>query len=146
VLVVALSSPLLVGVYADDELIKTYETSSPASESLPKIFGSILRDYAPAELFYANGPGSFMAIKASFVYLRTLSIALDIPLMAADGFAFNANSPIKSLGNQWFFKQQDGIVLGTNPDNATKPFALPSHLERAIFSHDNAPFYVLGAI
>jgi hypothetical protein len=146
VLVVALSSPLLVGIYKDDKLIKTYESSQNVSDALPKIFKEILQEFECEEFFYANGPGSFMAIKVGFVYLRSMQIALNIPLYACDGFEFNQNSPIKALGNQWFFKEKEGIVLKQNSGEPIKPFTLPEVLERSRFGKSNTPLYILPAV
>ncbi|MDR2636173.1 MAG: hypothetical protein LBC08_05025 [Campylobacteraceae bacterium] len=142
----ALSSPLAVGIYSQNNLIKTYESSESSSESLPKIFDDILRAYDVGALFYTNGPGSFMSIKVSYVFLKTLSIALKIPLLACDGFAFNANSPIKSLGSQWFFKEKEGIVLKENPKNEAARFTLPLTLDKSLFESENEPLYILPAV
>ncbi|MDR0580451.1 MAG: hypothetical protein LBG21_07620 [Campylobacteraceae bacterium] len=145
-LIVALSSPLLVGVYENDKLIDSFKSDEMVSDSLPKIFKKILQQFTLKELFYARGPGSFMAIKVTFVYLRSLQIALNVPLFACDGFVFNENSPIKALGNQWFFKEKGDIVLKKNSANKTEPFKLPNVLDKKKFSKINEPLYVLSAI
>jgi hypothetical protein len=146
VLVIALSSPLLVGVYESDKLIESFKSDEMASDSLPKIFKKILNSFTCKELFYAKGPGSFMAIKVTYVYLKSLQIVLHVPLFACEGFIFNENYPIKALGNQWFFKEREGIVLKENNMAKTKPFKLPNILDRKKFSKENEPLYVLSAI
>ncbi|MDR1008445.1 MAG: hypothetical protein LBL65_07825 [Campylobacteraceae bacterium] len=145
-LVLALSSPLIVGIYNQSSLIKTYRSNEPSSEALPKIFDEILRFYDIGTLFYTNGPGSFMSIKVSYVFLKSLSIALKIPLLACDGFTFNANSPIKALGSQWFFKEEEGIVLKPNPKNEASQFILPLTLDKSLFENKNEPLYILPAV
>jgi hypothetical protein len=135
-----------VGIYNQNSLIKTFESSEPSSEALPKIFYEILHSYDVNALFYTNGPGSFMSIKVSYVFLKTLSVALKIPLLACDGFAFNANSPIKALGSQWFFKEKEGIVLKQNPKNETTCFTLPLTLDKSLFGSENEPLYILPAV
>ena len=62
VCVVALSSPILIGIYKNNKLYKTIETTEKSSEILPIIFKEILQEYKIKRIFYANGPGSFMAI------------------------------------------------------------------------------------
>jgi hypothetical protein len=135
-----------VGVYENDKLISSFKSDEKVSDSLPKIFKNILCSFACKELFYARGPGSFMAIKVTFVYLRSLQIALNVPLFACDGFAFNESFPIKALGGQWFFKEKKGIVLKENSANKTKAFKLPDVLDRKKFNDANEPLYILSAI
>ena len=63
IVLVALSSPILVGIYEDKKLIDSITTDEKSSEVLPIIFKDLLDKYDIQNLFYANGPGSFMAIK-----------------------------------------------------------------------------------
>ena len=96
----------------------------------------------------ANGPGSFMAIKVSFVFLKTLSITKQIPLFGCDGFYFNQNSPIKAVGNRFFMKKNGNIsteIFDGNKEDI-KPFVLPSFLDKTIFKEDVEPIYVLPAV
>jgi hypothetical protein len=127
-------------------LIKTYANDEPSSEALPKIFDEILRMYCINGLFYTNTPGSFMSIKASYVFLKSLSIALEAPLFACEGFVFNGNAPIKALGSQWFFKEKEGIVLKQNPKGETSSFVLPFKLDKNIFGIESEPVYILPAV
>jgi hypothetical protein len=135
-----------VGIYHENRLIKRYESPEASSEALPKIFDEILRLYDVKALFYTKGPGSFMSIKVSYVFLKSLSIALKIPLLACEGFVFNQNSPIKALGSQWFFKEKEGIVLKQNFENEAAPFVLPSDLDKSLFGSQNEPLYILPAV
>jgi tRNA A37 threonylcarbamoyladenosine modification protein TsaB len=146
VLVIALSSPVFVGIYDNNKLIYSFKSYEMVSNSLPKIFKKILQSFTCKELFYARGPGSFMAIKASFVYLRSLQIALNVPLFACEGFIFNGNSPIKAFGNQWFVKEKINIVLKENDMTKIEPFKLPNILDRKKFNEDSEPLYVLSVI
>lgn len=63
----------MIGIYQDDKLIKTYKSEEKASD-LPKILDELLKEYDFTSLIYANGPGSYMGIKISYVSLSTLSI------------------------------------------------------------------------
>jgi hypothetical protein len=136
----------MVGVYDQNRLIKTFESAKPSSEALSEIFDEILHSYNIDTLLYTNGPGSFMSIKVSYVFLKSLSIALEVPLLACDGFTFNANLPIKALGSQWFFKEKEGIVLKQNLKNETAQFTLPLILDKSLFDGNNEPFYILPAV
>lgn len=87
-----------------------------------------------------------MSIKVSYVFLKTISIALKVPLFACEGFAFNENSPIKALGSQWFFKENETVVLKQNPNTEAVPFALPLMLDKSIFGVNSEPLYILPAV
>ena len=91
-----------MGVYFDDKLIEQIVTDERTSEILPQIFQNLLDKYEIAELFFARGPGSFMAIKITYLFLITIQIANNIPLYACDGFEFNNNVVIKAVGNLYF--------------------------------------------
>ena len=107
---ISLSSPLQVGIYDNNNLIKQYETKEQTSEALPTLFQEILENFTCKRLFFAKGPGSFMAIKISYVFLKTLSISLGDPLYACDGFMFNANRPIRAMRNLYFMKENEHII------------------------------------
>ena len=148
VLVIALGTPLLVGVYRDQKLIKSYQEQQKTSDILPIVFNKILNDFELEAIYMANGPGSFMAIKVGFVFLKTISIALKIPLFGCDGFYFNQNSPIKAVANRYFMKKNGKIVIdifdGDKKD--IKDFKLPSILDKSIFKKEVEPLYVLPAV
>ncbi len=148
VLTIALSSPLRVGVYKNSKLIKSYIKDEKTSDILPIVFGKILKEYELEALYMANGPGSFMAIKVSFVFLKTISTVLQIPLLGCDGFYFNQNSPIKAVGNRFFMKKNGNITteIFDGDKEKIKPFELPSFLDKTIFKEDVEPLYVLPAV
>ena len=62
-LFITLSSPIQVGVYKDNKLIDTIISEEKSSDILPKIYRELSNTYEIKKLFYANGPGSFMAKK-----------------------------------------------------------------------------------
>lgn len=88
-----------------------------------------------------------MAIKATYIFLRTLSIAKNIPLLATDGFEFNKNQPIKATGTLYFIKK-DGIISAQkiNANNKEPNLDLPYNLNRDIFHTDIDPLYILPAV
>ena len=94
VLVITISKPILIGVYEDKKLIQKYEIEGKASDLLPLYFEKIFDNYTVDRLNYVNTPGSYMAIKVAYVFLKTISIAKKIELNACSGFEFNQNSPI----------------------------------------------------
>jgi len=147
VLVISLTPPLQIGLYHDKMLIQSYASHDKTSDALPKLFDEILQKYALNALYFAKGPGSFMAIKVTYIFLRTLSITKNIPLFATEGFTFNDNHPIKATGALYFMKK-DGKILTKKIDAPCErqDFILPQTLEPTHFSSDSEPLYVLPAV
>jgi tRNA A37 threonylcarbamoyladenosine modification protein TsaB len=110
------------------------------------LFKTILETYVPRRLFFARGPGSFMSIKISYIFLKTISISFGIPLLACDGFAFNDGSAIKAMRNLYFVKK-DGVIATKRLDEPVlQPFCLPRELDESLFSNENEPLYLLPAV
>ncbi len=145
-MVISVASPLLIGIYENGKLIEEIKREGKTSEILPVLFEDILRRYDLSSLFYAKGPGSFMAIKISYIFLKTLSIIRDIPLLAADAFHFNENSPIKAVGKLYFVKENGIIRTKKSEYKDLKEFSLPEILDREIFESDFEPLYILPAV
>jgi len=144
--VIALTSPIIIGVYKDKVLIETIKSEKMSSEVLPELFKELLNKYKIENIIYANGPGSFMAIKVSFIFLRTLCIVKNISLLATDAFYFNNNTPIKAVGKLYFVKNTDTIVTETLLEAPVMEFTLPQQLILEDFSTESAPFYGIGAV
>jgi len=146
VLLITLTSPILIGIYEDKKLIKSIESDKRSSEVLPLLFKEILTSYKVEKLFYANGPGSFMAIKVAYIFLKSLSILKKIPLFATDAFYFNNNEPIKAIGKLHFVKVASEIKtqkLETVPESL---FRVPDVLDYNEFSTTSTPLYMIGAV
>lgn len=147
IVVIALGSPLLVGVYDDSgEKIEEIISQEMGSDALPKIFEQLLSRYELRRLIYANGPGSFMGIKVTYLFLKTLSIVKNIPLYAMDGFFFNQNCPIKAVGKLYFVKNSNTISLQPLSEPELRGFELPRTICADNFNTDNAPFYGIDAV
>ena len=105
--VIALTSPIIIGVYKDRELIETIKSEERSSEILPELFRELIAKYEIEHIVYAKGPGSFMAIKVSFIFLRTLCIVKNISLLAISGYPFT----IKGFNNPALSAFEDMISL-----------------------------------
>ncbi len=145
-LLIGVTSPIVAAVYLDGRVAETFQKSGKSSEVLPPLLHDLLYRYRLKAIYYANGPGSFMAIKVTYVMAKTLSVALGIPLYGTDAFAFNGNRPIKAVGESCFVKEKGKISIrrGCLPDNAG--FTPPPLLDRSIFSKECEPIYVLPAV
>lgn len=146
VLLVALSSPIQIGIYEDNRLIDTIVSAEKSSDVLPKIFDGLLKKYDLKKLFYANGPGSFMAIKVAYIFLKSISILKNIPLYATDAFKFNENQPIKAIGKLCFVKIRSEIKTQKLEIVPQANFRLPDLLDYNEFSKITTPLYCIGAV
>jgi tRNA A37 threonylcarbamoyladenosine modification protein TsaB len=143
---VTLSSPILIGIYEDTKLIETISTSEKSSEILPLLFDEISKKYSIKSLFYANGPGSFMAIKIAYIFLKSMSILKNIPLYATDAFYFNENQPIKAIGKLYFVKISSEIKTQKIETVPEVRFTLRDVLDYREFSTITTPLYGIGAL
>ncbi|WP_331775322.1 hypothetical protein [Sulfurospirillum sp. 1612] len=142
----ALSSPFLVGVYENKVLIKTYKESGRTSEILPLVLAEICDEFEIENIYFANGPGSFMAIKVTYVFLQTMSISLNVDIFAADGFEFNHNAPIRALKKVYFVKEEGEIKMRRFDEEIEDQFELPQLLQHDRFTKNCDPLYVLPAV
>jgi len=144
--IIALTSPIHIGIYKDSTLVETIKSEERSSEVLPALFKDILSRYDIKNIVYANGPGSFMAIKVSYIFLRTLCIVKNITLLATDAFYFNNNTPIKAVGKLYFVKNSNAIETVVLKDAPVMEFTLPQELKLNDFTTESAPFYGIGAV
>lgn len=143
---ITLSSPVLVGVYEEKKLIETIKSYEKSSEILPNIFDELSKKYKIKKLFYANGPGSFMAIKIAYIFLKSMSVLKNIPLLATDAFYFNENQPIKAIGKLFFVKISSEIKTQKLEIAPEASFILPDVLDYSEFNTAAAPIYGIGAV
>jgi len=146
ILLVALTSPIKIGIYENNKCIEVIESEDKSSDILPLLYRDLFKKYNPQTLLYANGPGGFMAIKVAYIFLKSLSILKKIPLLATDAFYFNENTPIKAVGKLYFAKISSEIVTQKLENVPTREFELPSVLEYSEFSKETAPLYKIGAV
>ena len=146
IVLITLTSPIKIGIYEDKRLLETIESSGKSSDVLPTIFQDLMKKYTIEKLFYANGPGSFMAIKVAYIFLKSLSILKDIPLFATDAFYFNNNEPIKAIGKLHFVKVASEIKTQKLETVPEVNFTLPDVLDYNEFSKNTTPLYMIGAV
>lgn len=146
-IVIALGAPVCVGVYNEQgELVEEIVDDGVGSDVLPLIFDDLLKKYTFGRFVYANGPGSFMGIKVTYLFLKTLGIVKNIPLFAMDGFFFNDNSPIKAVGKLYFVKNSEVISLLPLEAPSVNGFILPKIIDAKNFNSDNTPNYGIDAL
>lgn len=146
IVLISISSPILLGVYVDNKLIKEYKMSGKTSDVLPKLFCEVMLSYRIDRVFYANGPGNFGAIKLTHIFLQTLCLTKNINLYCADSFYFTKDDFIEAYGKIHFFKEKDMIKTIKLEDKRNAVFELPCILDSTRFSDSCFPLYILPAV
>jgi tRNA A37 threonylcarbamoyladenosine modification protein TsaB len=144
--ILSLASPLLLGVYADNRLVKTYSSTQKTSEILLPLIMEILAKYAIDKMIYTRGPGSYMAIKLTYIMLKTIEITRDIPCFACSGFSFNGGMPIKAIGNLYFIKEKETIITKKYEQPLSVSFRLPESIQGLVLDSESTPDYRLPAV
>lgn len=137
------SSPLLCGIYENEELVQSWSFEGKTLDGLIEVLQKCPKI---DRVFYARGPGSFTAIKLTHIFLQTLQITQGVELFATESFYFNNNLPIKAFGNQYFVKNASEIVLQRFEEELEVEFRLPNRLEVGDFCSMNEPLYILPPV
>ena len=145
-LIISISSPLLLGVYEEDKLIQTISTELKTSEILLPTIMEMLEKYTISKIIYTRGPGSYMAIKLTYIMLKTLEITRDIKCFGCSGFALNGNQPIKAIGNLYFIKEKETIMTKKYEQPVNASFALPQSIHDLVLDEESTPEYILPAV
>jgi hypothetical protein len=146
VLIISIASPLLIGIYKEGVLIKEIKSEEKTSEILLKILIKIIEKYPLSRLIYTSGPGSYMAIKLTYITLRSLEVLREIRFEACDAFSLNQNNPIKAMGKLYFIKEKNTIITKKFDEAVEQRFELPSMLSEVAILNDNKPMYILPAV
>jgi tRNA A37 threonylcarbamoyladenosine modification protein TsaB len=147
--VISIANPILIGLYQNGKLVKTLEQEGKTSDVLPLLIHGLLKEIVLSKLYYVNGPGSYMAIKIAYIFLKTLSITLDIELKAYSGFELNNNSPIKALGKTYFHNDKVNSLITLKPldkNTILEDFKLADYLGNLSIQKDTLPNYQLPAV
>lgn len=135
---------LRLGVYEQKKLAQTIEIRGKASEQLSVVFEKLLQNHRIETLCYSNGPGSFMAIKLSFIFLKSLQMVLGFKMFSVSLFYFNKNAPIKAVGKMAFVKKQDKICTIFMEEVPKSTFVLPTNFCKEDFCQMVQPQYYLN--
>jgi len=146
ILIISISSPLLIGVYKNDLLIEKIESTQKTSEVLLKLLSQLSKKYNYSNVIYTNGPGSYMAIKLTYITLRSLEILKNISFEGCNAFDLNGQKPIKAMGKLYFIKEKETIITKKFDEAVEQRFKLPSMLSEVTILNDNRPMYILPAV
>ena len=145
-LLISIATPLLVGVYKDDILIETRSSEKKTSEILLPILNELLEKYDIQKIIYTRGPGSYMAIKLTYIMLKTIEILRDIECVGCSGFTLNGGKPIKAIGNLYFIKEKETIMTKKYEQPVDAHFALPQSIHDLVLDEESTPEYNLPAV
>ncbi|DAB40244.1 MAG TPA: hypothetical protein CFH81_08595 [Sulfurovum sp. UBA12169] len=145
-LIVSIASPLLVGVYKDGVLIETISNQKQTSQILLPIVDRCMQTYNISHIIYTRGPGSYMAIKLTYIMLKTIEIIKGIKCSGCSGFELNQREPIKAVGNLYFIKEKETIITKKIEQPILSQFVLPQYLQDIVLDEESVPEYVLPAV
>ncbi len=145
-LIISISSPLILGVYEDDMLIETLSSDLKTSEILLPLIKECLDKYDISTIIYTRGPGSYMAIKLTYIMLKTIEIMQGIKCVGCSGFALNGGEPIKAVGNLYFIKEKETIITKKYEQPVNVKFTLPQSIQDLELDEESTPDYILPAV
>lgn len=144
IVIVCVANPLLIGVYFEGELVETVCEDGKISDILIGIYKGLKNRYSIKSFTYTNSPGSFLSIKLTYLFLKTIELLEEIPIKSVDGFYFNENNPIKAVFSKQFIKKNGKITTITQKGECIyKSFKLPSHIDIEKFSNNIEPIYII---
>ena len=145
-LIISISSPLLLGLYEEGVLVKTVSSELKTSDILLPLITEFLDEYSISKIIYTRGPGSYMAIKLTYIILKTIEIIKGIKCVGCSGFALNGGQPIKAIGNLYFIKEKETIITKKYEQPIKVIFTLPQSIHDLVLDEESTPEYILPAV
>ena len=136
----------MIGVYEDGELIESITSELKTSEVLLPLIKECLDRYDISTMIYTRGPGSYMAIKLTYIMLKTIEIMRGIKCVGCSGFALNGGEPIKAIGNLYFIKEKETIMTKKYEQPVNVKFTLPQSIHDLELDEESTPDYMIPAV
>ena len=136
----------MLGVYEEGMLIGTRSSDLKTSEILLPLIKECLDKYDISTIIYTRGPGSYMAIKLTYIMLKTIEIMQGIKCVGCSGFALNGGEPIKAVGNLYFIKEKETIITQKYEQPVNVKFTLPQSIQDLELDEESTPDYILPAV
>ena len=133
-------------MYEDNILVETRTSEKKTSEILLPLILECLEKYNISKIIYTRGPGSYMAIKLTYIMLKTIEITRGIACFGCSGFALNEWQPIKAIGNLYFIKEKETIITKKYEQPVDAHFALPQSIHDLALDEESTPEYILPAV
>ena len=138
--------PMQIGCYEHNRPVCTRTIEGRASDVLLGALEELLDNYSIDKIIYASGPGSYMAIKLTYITLATLAALHEIPFAGCSAFALNGGAPIRAMGSLYFIKEKETIITQKFDKHIPQEFELPEDLGILELELENTPLYVLPAV
>jgi hypothetical protein len=138
--------PLQIGCYEADRLRCSRALDGRASDVLLGALEALLAEHDIDRILYVNGPGSYMAIKLTYITLATIQMLRGIPFEACSAFALNDQRPVRAMGALYFVKEKETIITQKFDEIIPQEFGLPSYLGDLELEAENTPLYILPAV
>ena len=145
-LIISITSPILLGVYENEKCIQTISSEKKTSDILLPLILECLDNYNISKIIYTRGPGSYMAIKLTYIMLKTIEIVRGIKCMGCSAFALNGGQPIKAIGNLYFIKEKETIITKKYQEPVDVSFLLPQSIHDLEIDEESTPEYILPAV
>jgi len=146
ILINAIAVPLQLGLYSENRKITQLDIEGQTSEVLLAAVEKWLEEYEVERCIYVNGPGSYMAIKLTYLMLRTIEMIRGITFFGVSAFELNGGKPVKAMGNLYFTKEKETIMTQKFDDKVKQEFWLPDDLRVLSLEEENMPHYILPAV
>ena len=127
-------------------LIQTISSEKKTSTILLPMIMEYLDSYDISKIIYTRGPGSYMAIKLTYIMLKTIEITRDIKCVGCSAFALNGGAPIKAIGNLYFIKEKETIITKKYEEPVNTCFVLPQSIQDLEIDEESTPEYILPAV
>jgi len=141
-----ISVPMQIAIYQDHALVKIDEIEGRASDVLLPYIESILSSYDVERMIYVNGPGSYMAIKLTYIMLQTIETIRNIPFYGCSAFELNDARAVRAMGSLYFIKEKETIITQKFDEKLPQEYSMPDNLDRVTLGNDNKPCYILPAV
>jgi len=142
----SIAVPIQIGCYREEMLLCTHYLDGKASDVLLGKLEKLVAKYPIRNIIYASGPGSYMAIKLTYIALATLEVLHDISFAGCSAFSLNGNRPIRAMGHLYFVKEKETIITQKFDEYVTQEFGLPDYLGTLELEPENTPLYILPAV
>jgi len=136
----------MLGVYEEGKLIQAISSDKKTSTILLPLIRECMDKYDISTIIYTRGPGSYMAIKLTYIMLKTIEIMRGIKCVGCSGFALNGGAPIKAMGNLYFIKEKETIITKKIEQPVNVKFTLPQSIHDLELDEESTPDYILPAV
>ncbi|BCX79872.1 glycoprotease [Campylobacter sp. 19-13652] len=154
----------MCGVYDEGgDLVFEHSSNEHTSDALISILSQVSKTHDIHRIIYANGPGSYMGLKVSYVTLKSYCVVKNCDFYAVSGFELNGGGSVRATKTMSFIKEYinkdsskehlsqifsdgDGEYIVRLASIEASEFKLPLNLNTLQTSADTVPMYFTQAV